>query len=141
MYIKLMPFILYTTLSFAAPSSTVKSFNVTTPYSHTVQVTWLPLQSSELNGILMFYSVHFSVAETLETFEHKTNNTVFIITDAHPYYTYSIKVSAVTVAYGPYTPVITVTTPQDGEHTCTCSTLPWQPLFEPHFPGFRKWLQ
>ena len=98
------------------PSSPVGSLNVTAPHSHAVSVVWSSLPLSDLNGILKYYSVHFTVAETLETFENKTDKTDFILTNAHPYYTYSVKVAAVTIGYGPYTHVINVTTPQNGKY-------------------------
>ncbi len=104
---------------FIAPSSTVVSLNVTTPFSRIVKVTWSPPPSSEINGVIQFYSVNFFITETHESFEFKTNKTQFIKTDAHPFYTYSVNVSAVTVAYGPYTPVINVITPQDGRYLFT----------------------
>ena len=87
---------------------------VTAPDSRTVKVTWNPPPQSDINGIIKYYLVQITIAETLETLEYKSNKTVFVLNNAHPYYTYSVKVSAVTVAPGPYTSEYSITTPQDG---------------------------
>ena len=103
----------------SAPSSPVESFAVVALDSRTIRATWNSPPSTEINGVITFYYVNFFIAETLQTFHNKTYavNTFFILEDAHPYYTYSVKVSAVTVAPGPYTSVYNVTTPQDGMYS------------------------
>ena len=98
----------------AAPSSTVLSFAVTAPSSRAIRTIWNPPPQADINGIIKYYNVHFFIAETKETFQNKTEKLFLNLNDAHPFYTYSVKVTAVTVAPGPYTPVQNITTPQDG---------------------------
>ncbi len=98
-----------------APSGTVISLAVSAPTSRTVTVTWTQPLTSETNGIIKYYQVHIIAAETLQTFLNKTDKTTFTLNNAHPFYTYTVKVAAVTVATGPYTQELTVTTPQDGK--------------------------
>ena len=88
---------------------------VTAPDSQTVGITWNPLPISQINGIIQYYIIHVSIAETLEMFQNKTVQTMLTLTNAHPHYTYSVIIAAVTITPGPYTSAYSVTTPQDGE--------------------------
>ena len=52
--------------------------------------------------------------ESSVTLSLRSTPTFLIVASLHPYYTYDCIVSAYTVASGPYTEVVTVRTPEDG---------------------------
>ena len=102
-------------MCFLAPSSSPTTVSVTAFSSHVLSILWSDPLSTDINGIIQSYLVNVSIAETMETFQYKTNNTFLLLNDVHPYYTYSVMVAAVTIAPGPFTSEYSVTTPQDGE--------------------------
>ena len=61
------------------------------------------------------YLVNATEVDTGNMYGHVSLNTNFTLFALHPYYTYMITVSAVTVALGPATSPITIRTDQDGE--------------------------
>lgn len=52
---------------------------------------------------------------TGQTFVHLTTNTFIEISSLHPDYIYEWVVTAVTVGIGPYTYIVSIRTPEDGE--------------------------
>ena len=64
--------------------------------------------------MIQHYLVNVTEVDTGNTFGHVALTTNFTLLSLHPYYTYSIVVSAVTVATGPATSPIAITTDQDG---------------------------
>ena len=48
-------------------------------------------------------------------FQRVSATTTIEITSLHPFYIYEWKVSAFTVGEGPYTSVLTISTPEDGK--------------------------
>ena len=71
---------------------------------------------SQQNGEIRNYFINISVAEA-DTFLHlaDVNATTVIVEDLHPHYVYSLVISAVTIAPGPYSQVYTVQMPEDGK--------------------------
>lgn len=71
---------------------------------------------SQQNGEIQNYFINISVAEA-DTFRHLDNvsATTVIIEDLHPHYVYSLVISTVTIAPGPYSQVYTVQMPEDGK--------------------------
>lgn len=53
--------------------------------------------------------------QTGRTFQMVVSTTSIVITSLQPSYTYQLSVTAYTIGEGPYTSVVTVTTPEDGE--------------------------
>lgn len=83
--------------------------------SHSISISWTSPEPEQLNGELTHYIVSI--------LEQDTNSTTHIISTAseavldflHPFYTYGVSVSAVTVLPGPFTGEIFITTLEDGE--------------------------
>ena len=65
--------------------------------------------------MIQHYLVNVTEINTGNMFGHVALNTNFSLFSLHPYYTYSIVVSAVTISTGPATSPITITTDQDGK--------------------------
>ena len=63
----------------------------------------------------MHYLVNVTELNTGNVYGHVSGGTNFTIFSLHPYYNYSITVTAVTVSPGPVTDPIVITTDQDGE--------------------------
>lgn len=53
--------------------------------------------------------------ETGQKIQRTVTTTSIVIATLHPYYTYTWTVTAVTTGEGPYSPISTVTTPEDGK--------------------------
>ena len=63
--------------------------------------------------MIQHYLVNVTEMDTGNTYGHVALTTNFTLFSLHPYYTYSIVVSAVTVATGPATSPILIITDQD----------------------------
>ena len=84
--------------------------------STTVYLAWEPPPSDTTNGIIREYIIHVSVpTDTTDNFMEVSNATFHTLSNLHPFYTYEIKVAAVTIGPGPYSNASIVTTPQDGK--------------------------
>ena len=82
----------------------------------TVYLSWEPLPSDTKNGIIREYIIHVSVpTDTTDDFMEVSNTTFHTLSNLNPFYTYEIKVAAVTIGPGPYSNTSTVCTPQDGK--------------------------
>ena len=80
----------------------------------TLLVSWNELQEDQANGVVRHYVVKVFVTESAENFEYTSQDTHLMINNTHPYYTYSVSVSAYTIGHGPYSDEVTVVTPQEG---------------------------
>ena len=109
MVYKFISLVLYT-----APSS-APVVNVTAANSTTVLISWEPPPTYEANGIITGYTVNVSITETQTQTQYIVTTTELTLTDLHPYYTYTIIVSASTVKPGPFSMEYSVTTPPAGE--------------------------
>ena len=83
--------------------------------STTVFITWEPLPLHEANGIITGYTVNVSVTETQTLTQHIVPTTELTLSALHPYYTYTIVVSATTVKQGPFSMEYVVRTPPAGD--------------------------
>ena len=83
--------------------------------STTVFVTWEPLPLHEANGVITGYTVNVSVTETQTHSQHIVSTTELTLSTLHPYYTYTIIVSATTVKQGPFSMEHVIRTPAAGE--------------------------
>lgn len=74
--------------------------------------------SEDHNGVIRHYIVRCTEQDRGRMFQQVTVNatTQRIVDSLHPFYNYSCTVAAVTVAEGPSSSRITVTTEQDGDH-------------------------
>ena len=81
-----------------------------------VVLQWNPPPSGQQNGRIRHYII--SVTELATGLNFSINvlmKTDYSVGSLHPFYTYSISVSAVTVAAGPYTEPYTIRTQEDGK--------------------------
>ena len=99
---------------YAAPSS-APVVNITAANSTTVLINWEPPPTHEANGIITGYTVNVSITETQTQTQYIVSATELTLTDLHPYYTYTIIVSASTIKPGPFSMECTVITPPAGE--------------------------
>ena len=82
-------------------------------------LTWTTPPHESHNGIITEYVVNITEVETGDTYKLVSQTASIIVQSLHPFYSYECTVSAVTVAEGPYTEVVTVRTLEDG----MCDTL------------------
>lgn len=109
----------------SAPPDNVTAYNLT---STSVIVTWFPVPSDLLNGILQTYQVSYRKAfdKNSSTTEIAVGNTslFFIISGLKKFTAYSVWVKAVTIAAGPSSSVLNVLTNEDGKSfSCFSHTL------------------
>ena len=81
--------------------------------STTLNATWSPPPQELINGIIDYYYIRVDVSEVSEQYDYQTSETSLLITELHPYYTYTVLVAAVTVSPGPLSMGYTVQTPAD----------------------------
>lgn len=93
-----------------------------------IELVWQPPLLQSRNGIIRQYSIDYYVSETRESVVKQLfdNSTSTVITDLHPYYTYSFKVAAVTIGAGPQSLEVTTQTLESGkydiDHSATVHT-------------------
>lgn len=87
--------------------------------SRSVDLSWVSPIQNQLNGVLRSYRIEAYEINTGRTLVYQTlsTQTTFNLNSLHPYYEYTVRVSAVTVGPGPLSTAITVRTPQDGKLT------------------------
>jgi hypothetical protein len=83
--------------------------------SERISLSWSPPVTSDRNGVIQHYLVNVTEVDTGNVYGHVSSRTNFTLFSLHPYYSYSITVTAVTVAPGPPTAEIFVRTEQDGK--------------------------
>lgn len=79
-----------------------------------VLLTWLPPPYLQQNGIIRQYNVYVTESETGYLRNYTTSTMNLTVASLHPYYTYEFTVQAVTIAEGPLSDPIFVTTPEAG---------------------------
>lgn len=82
--------------------------------SDSIHVLWYAPPEESLNGILRYYLIHLFEEETSRDIFEPASNATYV-SSLHPFYTYVIRVAAVTVGVGPFSSNITIRTGQDGE--------------------------
>lgn len=106
------------------PSGPPRSLSGVAISSNTIFLSWQPPLTP--NGRIRAYRINITEQETSRSWQLISQSLVKQITSLHPYYTYSIRVTAVTIAEGPYSTNITIQTEQDGKDiiiTVNCLTL------------------
>ena len=93
-----------------APSN-VLSTEVT---SQSLTINWEALRFEDQNGLIRYYLINVTETDTGSQFQYTSTTLDITLTDLHPYYTYSISVSAFTITAGPWSDPLLVTTAQDG---------------------------
>ena len=97
-----------------APSSSPTNLDVRQVTSTSFVLSWSAPPPQEQNGLIRHYRVRCIYQdEDLETLTD--SSTERLISNLHPYYNYTCSVAAVTIAQGPYSSTVLVTTLEDGE--------------------------
>ena len=107
-----------------APSGSPLDVTVTAVNSTALQLSWNPPLASQQNGVIRSYDIQIVEIETLLQSLFTSNSTSFIVPQLHPYYSYDVAVSAVTVGAGPFSGSERVTTLEDGTDTCVTLSMP-----------------
>ena len=84
--------------------------------SRSVALTWVAPRSDRQNGIIRHYNIEAYENNTgnLLTYQTASDQTSFIVSNLHPFYTYTIRLQAVTTGPGPHSVSLTVNTMEDG---------------------------
>lgn len=102
---------------YAVPSSLPRNVVAITLTSRSVRVSWEPPLVEQQNGVIQYYLVMVMVQQTRASFSLNSSSTSRIIPNLHPAYVYSIEVAAVTIGVGPYSSIISISTPDDGKYS------------------------
>ena len=100
--------------SFVAPSSPPQAVVTSVLDSTSIFVSWNPPPQEMQNGIIRGYSLLVENEATGEVLSFSTQSTSHTVSGLRPYTSYNCKVAAITVATGPFSPDINITTLQDG---------------------------
>ena len=101
----------------AVPSSAPVRLQGNAVNSTTIQLQWDAPPLADHNGVIRSYLINITVVETGSFFQVTSESNSLNISDLHPYYTYNITVTAVTIGPGPYGAVLTIQLPEDGMDT------------------------
>ena len=107
----------YCILSYPAPSAPALNLAGSPRNSESIALSWAPPLVSERNGVIQHYLVNVTETDTGKRYGLVSLRTNFTLFGLHPYYTYSITVTAVTVAPGPPTSPVLILTNEDGKET------------------------
>lgn len=102
---------------FSVPTGPPDIDNYFAQDSTTIVFTWSPPGADLQNGVIREYRVQVQEIETGNFSLYTSFSTSIEISSLHPDYTYDIRVAAVTIAIGPYSAIVNITTPEDGELT------------------------
>lgn len=98
-----------------APSAAPIGLTGLAQSSDSIYLSWSPPVISERNGVIQHYLVNVTELETGNMHGHISPRTNFTLFSLHPYFSYSITVTAVTVSPGPPTSPVVIRTEQDGK--------------------------
>ena len=98
----------------SAPSQPPHNLQRVPLNSTTLRLSWQPPLSQYQNGIIREYRINITENETRRNFQLTSTHTFIIIPHLHPYYRYNCSVAAYTVSLGPFSSVITVNMPENG---------------------------
>ena len=107
-------YIYYNLVLNIAPSAPPQSLVVSVTSSTSMLISWNPPPMLTQNGIIREYSVIVHNVMSGVDLTFFTLHTQLNISVLRPYTTYSVKVAATTVAFGPFTNTFNITTLQDG---------------------------
>ena len=113
--------LLFVIIIIIEPSSSPNILNATVNSPYSAVLTWAPPPPAQQNGIIIVYIINVTILETNETFLLFSNTTSLTVNGLRPFRNYVCIIAAqTTVGIGPYSPVFTVTTPQDGIYIMSC---------------------
>lgn len=97
-----------------APSTAPMSVTVTSITSTSFLFSWIDPPPVDHNGLIRNYTIVISELNTGNVVQLVSQTTSQVFDSLHPDYNYSVEVAAVTVATGPFSPALTVSTLEDG---------------------------
>ena len=101
------------------PSGPPLSFQATPVNSSALQLTWEPPAPEQRNGIIRGYLINATALESGEHFQWMSSNAMpLVVSGLHPYYTYSLIITAVSIGPGQFSDVQSVVMPEDGNYFC-----------------------
>lgn len=98
----------------SAPSTAPDNVAIDAITSMDLSLSWDPLPAEHQNGMIRSYTIAVLETETGMTLQLSTTTESITLQNLHPYYTYLVEVSAYTIAHGPSSSPLSVTTEQDG---------------------------
>lgn len=100
-----------------APSSPPSDISYAQVTSTGFVLSWRTPPPEDHNGLIRHYIVRCTELESGAMFRQMTINssTERLVDSLHPHYSYHCAVAAVTIAEGPFSSNVTVTTAQDGK--------------------------
>ena len=96
------------------PAVAPENVSVVSVSSSSLVFSWDPLPLEQQNGIIRHYSISVTEQDTGMVLQKTTTTESITLSNLHPFYTYSVQVSASTIDNGPPSPLVSVTTSQDG---------------------------
>ena len=99
----------------AVPTMAPESPSAVVRNSRAIFCTWDPPPQDHQNGVIIEYRINVTEIITGRVFVRLSTMTSLELTSLHPNYEYQWVVTAVTIDVGPYTSVVTIRTPEDGE--------------------------
>lgn len=97
-----------------APSSAPTNLIASNITSKTVYLSWDTVPDENQNGIIRYYRVNATEAETSTKLTYIAYSNELMVHDLHPYYSYQVSVAAYTVDTGPYSTTISYQMNEDG---------------------------
>ena len=104
----------YHTIISIAPSGPPTAILVSSLNSTSLSISWSPPLLPHTNGIIQYYIVNVSVAESQANLQYETSSLSLTLNGLHPFYTHTVIVSAVTIAPGPFSNEFVQKLPADG---------------------------
>lgn len=97
-----------------APPISISQRNI---MSRSVDLSWMAPRRDMQNGVIRYFIIEAYENDTGNNLTYRTLSaqTRYTVSNLHPYYTYSIRVRAVTVGVGPLSTATNVNTLQDGK--------------------------
>ena len=84
--------------------------------SRSFYISWSSPPFENRNGIIRSFDIILIEENTGKVTEVSTQKTAELFENLHPYYNYSFKIAAITIAVGPFSQIQTVLTLEDGEY-------------------------
>ena len=101
----------------AAPASPPTNITGRATDSTTIVLSWSPPPPGDQNGIIRSYNISVIEQDAGREFNRTSVNTEESFHSLHPFYIYSITITATTVAPGPPSSPIMVQTEEDSKYT------------------------
>ena len=80
-----------------------------------VVISWNPPDFDLQNGLIGYYTVSVTEQQTGSVFWFSETTTQITVDGLHPYYHYTLRVAAVTIAVGPFSDPVTIQLLESGK--------------------------